>query len=256
MKKFFRNRTVLAALAILFAIAICFVAAPALNAAAGKKVTIVRVAQDIPKGVKITSDMIETVQVGGYHLPDSVIKTSSEVIGKYATASLSPGDYILPSKVSDTAPDIGLSSLDGNKQALSITIPSFAAGLSGKLESGDIIRLYVADYGDLKETLQPPELQYVKLLAATTEKGIDISAEQQQDDKSDDDMPATLTVLVSPEQAEKLVDYENNGTLHAALVYRGSEENANKFLELEEQYLASLHQSDQDTVEGGTDNGK
>lgn len=43
MKKLLRNRTVLAAIAVFCALIICFVALPAYNAAAGKKVTIVRV---------------------------------------------------------------------------------------------------------------------------------------------------------------------------------------------------------------------
>lgn len=263
MKKLFRNRTFLAALAIFFAVIICFVAAPSINAAAGKEVTIIRVTKNISKGTKLSNDMIESVNVGGYNLPDNVLKTDSSVVGKYAVASLQPGDYILSTKVSDEAPDIGLSSLNGKKQAVSITIKSFASGLSGKLETGDVIQLYVADYGDMKETLIPSELQYVKLLAATTNKGIDNTDEQKKDGTSSEDMPATLTVLVSPIQAEKLVDYENNGTLHAALVYRGSSINADKFLALEDQYLDSLSQVENDditsltpsTVIGGNNNG-
>lgn len=261
MKKLFRNRTFLASLAIVLALMICFVAAPSMNAAAGKEVSIVRVTKNISKGTKLSKDMIENVKIGGYNLPDNVLKTDASVIGKYATTSLQPGDYILSTKVSDEAPDIGLSSLNGKKQAVSVTIPSFAAGLSGKLETGDIIQLYVADYGNMKETLMPSELQYVKLLAATTDKGVDNTDDQKKDDKSNDDMPSTLTVLVSPVQAKKLVDYENNGTLHAALVYRGSDTSAEKFLDLENQYLDSLTQNKTDdsapsaTVTGGNTNG-
>jgi pilus assembly protein CpaB len=59
-------------------------------------------------------------------------------------------------------------------------------------------------------------------------------------------MPSTLTVLVTPAQAQKLVDYENNGRLHAALVYRGSKDTAQKFLDMQDQYLK--------TQEGGTSN--
>ncbi len=261
MKKLLRNRTVLAAIAVGCALIICFIALPAYNAAAGKEVTVVRVTENINKGTRITKDMIQDVKVGGYNLPDNVLKTDSDVIGKYAAASLQPEDYILSTKVSDQAPDVGLSGLNGVKQAVSVTIPSLAAGLSGKLEPGDIIELYVADYGDAKSTLKPAELQYVKLLAATTDKGVDSTTEQKKEDsKSDDNMPSTLTVLASPTQVEKLVDYNSNGKLHAALVYRGSETNVQKFLALEDQYLASHQNTDsapaQGTVTGGTGNGK
>lgn len=252
MKKLFRNRTFLGVCGIVLALAICFGVAPMLNAAAGKQVSIVRVTKNISKGTKFTSDMVQNVTVGSYNLPDNVQKTSESVVGRYAVVALQPGDYILSTKISDQAPDIGLSSLDGKKQATSVTIKNFSDGLSGKLETGDVISFYVADYGDLKETVKPPELQYVKLLAATTSTGVDNTDEKKDTDKSSqNDMPSTLTVLATPAQVEKLVDYENNGHLHAALAYRGSETDAEKFLALEDQYLTSQAK----TATGGTSNG-
>ena len=241
MKKLFRNRTFFGILGIILALVICFCVAPMLNAAAGKEVSVVRIKQNVPKGTKLSADMIQDVKIGGYNLPDNVMKSDGAVIGKYTLAALQPGDYILATKIADKAPDIGLSGLDGKKQAVSVSIKNFAAGLSGKLETGDVISLYVADYGDLKETLAPPELQYVRLLAATADTGVDNTGEKKDGNstKSQDDMPSTLTVLVTPAQAEKLVDYENNGHLHASLVYRGPESNSEQFLTLEDRYLAS-----------------
>ncbi|HCR44015.1 MAG TPA: Flp pilus assembly protein CpaB [Ruminococcaceae bacterium] len=252
MKKLFRNRTFLGSIAIIAALIICFVAAPAVNSAAGKETAIVRVTKNIPKGTQITEEMFQTVKVGAYNLPQNVVTSSADTVGKYTTAALQPGDYILTTKLSSKAPDIGLSSLDGTKQAVSISIKDFADGVSGKLETGDVISLYVAGYDDMDETISPPELQYVKLLAATTDKGVDsTNKSSKSSDNSDDDMPSTLTVLVTPEQAVKLVDYEHNGTLHAALVYRGAEANANKFLKMEDEYMST-----QIDTAGGTKNGK
>lgn len=256
MKNIWRNRTFLGIVGISLALVICFAVAPALNAAAGKQVEIVRITKNVSKGTRLTADMLQTVKVGGYNLPDTVLKSSDAAVGKYALASLQPGDYILSSKVSATAPDVGLSSLDGKQQAVSVSIKSFAAGLSGKLETGDVIELYVAGYGDMKETISPPELQYVQLLAATTDKGMDNTQDNaQKSDKSEEDMPSTLTVLVSPAQAARLVDYENNGTLHAALVYRGSETGTKRFLALEDEYLNSLAQEKTDTAQKDTQGG-
>lgn len=108
----------------------------------------------------------------------------------------------------------------------------------------------------MKETIRPAELQYMKLLAATTNKGIDNNGKQEKDSKSsDDEMPAALTVLATPEQVQKLVDYEKNGTIHAALVYRGTSKSAKKFLDLEDKYLASMNSTQPETknnVTGGT----
>ena len=64
---------------------------------------------------------------------ENVLRQSESVVGKYATADLSVGDYILNTKLSDTpaAENTYLYNLDGTKQAMSVTIKSFANGLSG-----------------------------------------------------------------------------------------------------------------------------
>ena len=92
--------------------------------------------------------MVQTVEVGAYNLPQNLMTDKKEIVGKYATADLAVGDYILSSKLSTVpaAENAYLYNLDGTKQAISVTIKSFATGLSGKLESGDIVTVIVADY--------------------------------------------------------------------------------------------------------------
>lgn len=251
MKKLFKNRTFLGISSIVLALVICLVIAPAFATSNARQVEIVRVTKKIPESSLITKDMVQTVKVGGFNLPTNVVTNPDKVIGKYATATLQPGDSILDSKIASQAPNAYLSQLDGKQVAVSVSIKNFAAGLSGKLETGDIIQFDVADYGDLKQTLAPEELRYVKLLAATNDTGMDNAAEQDSKEKTkQDDMPSTLTVLASPYQMQKLVDYENNGKLHAALVYRGVQENAQKFLDTQAQYLSQVTQN------GGASNGK
>ena len=88
---------------------------------------------------------------------------------------LKVGDYILASKLSNkpAAENAYLYSLDGSKYAISVTIKSFATGLSGKLESGDIVSVLVADYQGMGETVIPPELQYVEVISVTASSGYD-----------------------------------------------------------------------------------
>jgi pilus assembly protein CpaB len=251
--KIFKNRIFLGVTSIAMAIVICLVVAPTISASMNKDVQIIRVTQDIPEGTAISKSMIETVKVGGHNLPSNVLKDDKDVIGKYTTAALQAGDYILSTKTSDKSQSAYLSDLDGTKQALSISIKSFAAGLSGKLESGDVISLVVSSYGDTKKTFAPDELRYVKLLAATTEKGTDTDQKKQTENKDDsndaDNIPATLTLLVTPEQKTKLVDYETNGKLYSSLVFRGAVQDAKKYLDIEDQYLAA-HKDTADPAQG------
>ncbi|WP_432409207.1 RcpC/CpaB family pilus assembly protein [Wukongibacter sp. M2B1] len=60
-----------------------------------------------------------------------------------------------------------LENFTGDRRAIAVTLRNFASGLSGKLQNGDIVSVYVADYGDKKETLSPIELKYVEVLAVT-----------------------------------------------------------------------------------------
>lgn len=264
MKKLFRNRTALAAVSIVLALVICFAVAPAVNAANSRQTDVVRVVQPISKGAKITKSMVQATKEGGYNLPSNTLKSADQAIGKYALADLQPGDNILSTKVNSKSPYGGLSTLDGTEQAVSVTIKSFASGLSGKLQPGDIISFYVADYGDMKATLAPPELQYVQVITTTNNKGVDRSDTNQtgKNASNSDDMPSTITVLATQAQTVKLVDYEKNGTLHAALAYRGTETNAAKFINAEKEYLdsqmakSSQSQSNNSVESGGTNSGK
>lgn len=243
--KRFKNRTFLALVSILMAAVLCFGIAPSISKASERQTQIVRVTKTIPEGTAITGGMITTTEVGGYNLPDNILKDPENVIGKYTTAELQPGDFILSSKISDKSNSPYLSGLDGKQQAISISIKSFAAGLSGKLQSGDIISLIVSNYGNGKSTLSPSELKYVKLLAATTSQGVDTDQVSDKEDERDQskNIPATLTLLVNSKQAEKLVDYETNGSLYATLVYRGTEDQVRKYLQIQDSYFDAQNNS-------------
>jgi pilus assembly protein CpaB len=255
MKKLLKNRTLIGASCIFLSLVICFGLTPLFNNAMTAQTEIARVKGEIKKGQLITPDQLETVTVGAYNLPSNVLKKTEEITGKYALADLQKGDYVLSTKLSATplAEFEYLSNLDGSKQAMSVTIKSFAAGLSGKLEAGDIVTLIAADYGDRRETTMPPELQYMYVLAVTTEKGLD--KEYTDDTNSEDnerDLPSTLTVLVCPEQAELLADLENKGKIHVTLVYRGVKEQAQKFLDVQDKYIAGLQKGNDPLIEGTT----
>ena len=252
--KIFRNRTVIGVLCILLALIICFGVTPLFSRSASEKTEIVRVTKDIKEGDEITAEMIQTVEVGAYNLPQNLMTDKKEVVGKYATADLAAGDYILSSKLSavPAAENAYLYNLDGKKQAISVTIKSFATGLSGKLESGDIVTVIVADYQGKGETAIPPELQYVEVISVTASSGYDANTGEVVDEK---ELPSTVTLLVTTEQAKVLAELEQDSELHLALVYRGTPENAAKFIAaqdalIEELYAEPEPENSSETAEG------
>lgn len=252
--KIFRNRTVIGVLCILLALIICFGVTPLFSHSASEKTEIVRVTKDIKEGDEITAEMVQTVEVGAYNLPQNLMTDKKEVVGKYATADLAAGDYILSSKLSavPAAENAYLYNLDGKKQAISVTIKSFATGLSGKLESGDIVTVIVADYQGKGETAIPPELQYVEVISVTASSGYDANTGEVVDEK---ELPSTVTLLVTTEQAKVLAELEQDSELHLALVYRGTPENAAKFITAQDALIEELYAEPEPENSGETAEG-
>ena len=252
--KIFRNRTVIGVLCILLALIICFGITPIFSRSASEKTEIVRVTKDIKEGDEITAEMVQTVEVGAYNLPQNLMTDKKEVVGKYATADLAAGDYILSSKLSavPAAENAYLYNLDGTKQAISVTIKSFAVGLSGKLESGDIVTVIVADYQGKGETAIPPELQYVEVISVTASSGYDANTGEVVDEK---ELPSTVTLLVTTEQAKVLAELEQDSELHLALVYRGTPENAAKFIAAQDALIEELYAEPEPENSGETAEG-
>ena len=235
-------------LSILLAAIIAFIAIPTVTRKTNSKVEIVRITTALDRGDPITAKDVELAEVGGFNLPDNVATKLEDVIGTYAASSLYPGDYILSGKVSSTplSSDLTLNAIPDGMVAISITVQSLAAGLSDKLQSGDIIRLY--HYNDLSGTLNVvqdmPELKFVKVLSVSDSKGLDIDYTKQPEEDEERLQTATLTVQATPEQAILLTQYENEGMLHVALISRGNEALAKELLNQQAEILTQLYENE------------
>lgn len=239
---FLKNRTVIGMACIVLALLICFGVTPMFNQSISEKTEIVRVVKNIKTGDEITADMVRTVEVGGYNLPKDVVKNLDTVVGRFASADLAPGDYIIASKIADApaAENAYLYNLTGEKQAISISVKGFANGLSGKLQSGDIVSIIAPDYKKQGSTVIPPELQYVEVIAVTANSGYDANTSEQGED-AEKELPSTVTLLVTPEQSKVLADLESDGKAHLSLVYRGNAADSSQFIAAQETILAELY---------------
>lgn len=252
--KIFKNRMVLGITCIVVSLIICFAITPLINMGLSKKTTVVRMRQDVKEGEQLTASMLEEVEVGNYNLPTNVYRSISEINGMYLTTDMCAGDYIFPGKVSVDAglENTYLYSLNGEKQAISITIDKFAQGLSGKLKSGDIVSVIAPNYQNSRETVIPQELRYVEVIAVTANSGYDANVDEQNDEE-EKELPSTVTLLVKPEQAMILAELEEEGTIHLELVYRGMSENAEKFIEAQDLILEELKAAEETEEETPTD---
>lgn len=245
-----KNRTVIGIVCIVLALAVTFGVAPLVNKLADSRIEIVRLTKNVTQGHMIAETDIEMITVGAYNLPTEVITKKEAAVGMFAACDLKAGDYLLPEKIStdaDSAADV-FRTLDGNKQAISITIQTFAAGLSAKLQNGDIVSLVVYT-NDSGKAVIPSALTYLKVITSTTADGYD-KDELTPNEDGTYELPTTLTLLVNPVQATLLTECENEGRIHAALVYRGEAETAKKFLDAQDEYFKRLAQQ---PIEPGND---
>lgn len=251
----FKNRIVIGVACIILSLIICFAVTPLFNKSISEKTQIVRVVREIKKGEEITAAQVNVVEVGGYNLPEDVLRNPETAIGRYASADFAPGDYIIASKIADepAAENAYLYNLNGEKQAMSVTVKAFANGLSGKLQSGDIVSVIAPDYRKQGVTVIPPELQYVEVIAVTANSGYDANTGERVDKDSERELPSTVTLLVTPEQSRILAELEADGKLHLSLVYRGDAGNAAKFIAAQEAVLEELYAPAEESGEEAAD---
>ena len=241
-----KNRTIIGIVCIVFAFVVTFAVAPLVNKLSDSRTDIVRLKNDIVQGHLIQENDIEVVTVSSTGLPTNIITKKEAVVGKFAACDLKANTDLLQSMISDksdSADDV-FHTLDGSKQAISITISSFAGGLSGKLENGDIVSLVIFE-NETNEATIPGGLTYVKVITTTTAEGFD-KDELTPNEDGTYELPTTLTLLVNPTQAKMLVEYENRGVIHADLVYRGDSETAQKFLDAQDLYFEMLSEQAKD----------
>lgn len=197
--------------------------------------TIIKLANDIEPNVEITENMIREVEVGKFNLPAELITNKNDIIGKYSAETIHRDDILLKMKFKNKAdmPDQFLYELDsGSGQvAVSVSLKTLAAGMSGKLIPGDIVSVLVYKKGDFQqgsssegEIIEYLDLKYVEVGAINNNKAEDLGVTKKKNSKeestsTDTIIPATVTLLVNESQAKTLAMAENTGIIH--LVFRG-----------------------------------
>ena len=232
-----KNRTIIGVICLVLAIIVTFVVAPLINRLADDTEEVVIVLQDIKQGSVITEEMVELAEFSKDNLPENPITDLNAVVGKYAASNLYAGDCITDAKLTadgNTAEDV-FATLDGSKVAISFTVNNLSSAVSGKLQNGDIITIFVLEQ-DADKAIQPGALTYLQVVTTTTSDGIDQDAIVENEDGSFS-LPSTVTVLANAEQAKLLASYEGNASIHVAFVYRGDKETAGKFLAAQDAYF-------------------
>lgn len=247
----FKNKRIF--IATMCIIGACVVAAVTIfsqKISLSNKTEVVVVQREVARGDEITADMVKLEKRTTTETQDTSITDLKAVVGTYAKSTLYTGDIVTSSKISSNPVNGNnlITNMASDKVAISIPV-SGANGLNGKLESGDIVQVYVKDplYAlateeekvKMDEMKLKEELQYMKILSITFSDATDEAT------KTDGGTYSIVTFECSQFQANKLID-AGSDNFYLAYVCHGDDERAEGLLkaqaDLNEQIKASTAQ--------------
>ena len=213
MKKLLENKLVVGGAAIL-----AFLVLPGMYKQKEKTIMICRLQSDITAGTRIEAEMLKSVEVGSYGLPESVIKNPDDLIGKYAKVSMTADDYLYASRFADFVSDERFDkAVSEGKRLIAVSVPSNAASVANQLKAGD--KVTVAYYAD-DNVIIDNALKGMEIYSVENEDAQNLENVQGSEDK-EDEIAANVTLIATEEQAAKLINAEYSGKLHIILENRG-----------------------------------
>lgn len=216
--KLFQNKIVVGVICIVIAAVMAFIFLPSISKSKSNTIKIYSVKNIIHEGSKIEESMITEKEVGSYGLPESVVKDKDKIVGKYAACDITPDDLILSSKLSDYAANQKLDKvMSQGKMLVTVSLDSVAAAVGNHLKTGDIISIvgYSNDSVVVYEELK--ELEVYSIENENAEKLEDV-----ENNEEAEHLASTVTLVATQVQAEKLIQAEYSGKVHAVFVKRGA----------------------------------
>ncbi len=218
MKKLFENKLVIGGICIVVAAILAFLVLPGMYKQKEKTIYICRLQSDISAGTRIEAEMLKTVEVGSYGLPESVVKNPDELVGKYAKVSMTADDYLFSSKFADYVSDERFDrAVSEGKRLIAVSVPSNAASVANQLRAGD--KVTVAYYAD-DDVLIDDALKGMEIYSVENKDAQNLENVQNSED-NEDTIAASVTLVATEEQASKLINAEYSGKLHIILESRG-----------------------------------
>lgn len=175
--------------------------------------TVVVAKIEIPHGAKISAEQLTTVQLPNNATPAGTFDSYDKVVGRIAVTRIMQKEPIIDSRLAQDGSAAGLSALiPEGYRAMTVKVDD-EAGIAGFLMPGtlvDVLAVITPDQGTNQNPISKIVLQNIKVLAS----GSNLDEPK---DKRDAETVKTVTLQVTPEQAEKLVLSSAEGRLRLAL---------------------------------------
>lgn len=171
----------------------------------------------IPLGTKIVPEQIMVVQFPKESIPDGAFDSPEKLAGRVAVVNIAPREPVTESRLAPEGAAGGLSAvIPEGYRAMTVKVDD-VVGISGFIMPGTLVDVVVvidpAEKAGMQDPISKIVLQNIKVLA----NGVNID---QPEDQREANSVKAVTLLVTPEQAEKLALASSEGKLQ--LVMRNS----------------------------------
>lgn len=242
----FRTKAFWGVVSMLLGLAVAFIGVPVLRTEVAETEPTLCFTQNVQRGTLISADMVTLRDMSTYHMPASALHSVQAAVGSYVETDALAGDVVTSQRISPVYPgaDPQLADLPDGMAAISVALPSLSKSVSGKLRQGDVIQLFAVEESSAYIALAPPELQYLEVLAVTSQDGADVQTKDDPSlDSGESSTLSTVTLLANTAQAAVLAGLDQNAALHAALVVRGNEAAKEAALQKQRDYFTALEEA-------------
>lgn len=173
-------------------------------------VTVLAAAMRLPYGTKIESRHVKTLDVPENVVPPGAIRDFNEVDGHIIKGEILEGEILIKDRIAGGGAGSALASLvEPNKRAVSVRVND-VVGVGGFLLPGNYVDVLGTrlEMGTSRRATSETIIQNVKVLA------VDQTAAT---DKNEPVVVRAVTLELTPQQAEVLVKWEEEGTIQLAL---------------------------------------
>ncbi len=173
----------------------------------------VAAAQDLPLGKRLLAENLKLIALDPKDLPKGSFSRTSDLVDRATSAPIAANEVVLTGKLATRGSGEGLTSLiDRGTRAISVQVNEIS-GVSGFIQPGtrvDVLFTRLFANGDAATTTI---LQNVKVLAY----GRQYDPAAKPDPRDATAKPTVATLLVTQDEAEKLVLAEQRGRLYFSL---------------------------------------
>jgi pilus assembly protein CpaB len=176
---------------------------------------------EIPLGEKISADHLTSVQLPAEAIPEGAFASPDKVIGRVTSTKVAAREPLTTARLAPEGAMAGLSGLiPPGYRAVTVRVDD-EAGIAGFLYPGTIVDVLavINPGGGNDQPVSKIVLQNIKVLASGSEL-------DQRENGREAESVKTVTLLVTPEQAESLTLSSTEGRLRLALRSTTDQQNA------------------------------